>query len=291
LTTKYSGSLLMCYGTTPYTPGKYLERAFRRIGVNVTLVEDTIDFASVDMKQYCAVLFVESPARPPVTVINRDQVNIPVMFWIHHGQNRLDFNLQLCEMYKPDLILMSHSLELAPRFPAPVHFFPFGVDTTIFYSDKPFSQRKHDVTFSGSLSSRYYQNRKESLQLIEETFKDKAALSLRKKLFLQELGQHYGNSKIVFNQTADELKTFNMRIFEGMGCGALLLTDPTPEQDRIFQDGVHYVVYQSKEDMLEKLSYYISHPDQAEKIAKTGQQYVLQFHTYEHRAKEILNLI
>ncbi|MGG4398230.1 glycosyltransferase [Paenibacillus thiaminolyticus] len=37
-----------------------------------------------------------------------------------------------------------------------------------------------------------------------------------------------------------------------MGCGALVLTDNIPEQSELFENGVHYVLYDSQEDMLEK---------------------------------------
>ncbi|WCF06610.1 glycosyltransferase [Paenibacillus thiaminolyticus] len=43
-----------------------------------------------------------------------------------------------------------------------------------------------------------------------------------------------------------------MRIFEGMGCGALVLTDNTPEQSELFENGVHYLLYDSQEDMLDR---------------------------------------
>ncbi|CAH8715357.1 glycosyltransferase [Paenibacillus thiaminolyticus] len=83
-----------------------------------------------------------------------------------------------------------------------------------------------------------------------------------------------------------------MRIFEGMGCGALVLTDNTLEQSELFENGVHYVLYDSQEDMLEKLWYYlVDHPDEAAKIAAEGQRHVVRNHTYEHRARHVLDLI
>lgn len=62
-----------------------------------------------------------------------------------------------------------------------------------------------------------------------------------------------------------------MRIFEGMGCGALVLTDNTPEQSELFENGVHYVLYDSQEDMLGKLWYYlVDHPDEAPRSRPRG---------------------
>ncbi|WCR27493.1 glycosyltransferase [Paenibacillus thiaminolyticus] len=162
----------------------------------------------------------------------------------------------------------------------------------MFYSDIPYAMRRIDVSFVGSRGHELYQKRDESLRVIETRLQGQANLSLRKNIFLQDLSEHYGNTKIVFNQTADTIKAFNMRIFEGMGCGALVLTDNTPEQSQLFENGVHYVLYDSQEDMLEKLRYYlVDHPDEAAKIAAEGQRHVVRNHTYEHRARHVLDLI
>lgn len=284
--------ILMCYGKTPCTPGSYLERAFGKLGIGVDVIIDAVDFSALDTQKYAAVLFVESPSRPPVAITHREQIQAPVLFWIHHGENRLADNLKMCELYRPDMLLMSHSLHLASRFPVTVRFFPFGVDPDLFYSDIPYAMRRIDVSFVGTRGHELYQKRDESLRVIETRLQRQANLSLRKNIFLQDLSELYGNTKIVFNQTADTIKAFNMRIFEGMGCGALVLTDNTPEQSELFENGVHYVLYDSQEDMLEKLRYYlVDHPDEAAKIAAEGQRHVVRNHTYEHRARHVLDLI
>ncbi|CAH8247217.1 glycosyltransferase [Paenibacillus melissococcoides] len=268
-----------------------MERAFGRIGVEVDVITDAADFSAVDTQKYAAVLFVESPTRPRISIKHRERVQAPVLFWIHHGENRLAANLEMCGMYRPDILLMSHSLHLASRFQVPIRFFPFGVDPHLFHSDIPYAKRSIDVSFVGTRGHELYKNRNESLRFIEANLQGKANLSLRKNIFLEDLSKHYGNSKIVFNQTADTIKSFNMRLFEGMGCGALILTDNTPEQSALFENGVHYVLYDSREDMLEKLRYYLNHPDEAAKIAAEGQRHVVRNHTYEHRASQVLDLI
>lgn len=121
--------------------------------------------------------------------------------------------------------------------------------------------------------------------------KGKRQVSFNKKVFLRDLSTLYGNSKIVFNHTADTIKAFNMRIFEGMGCGALVFTDYAPEQEMLFQDRTHFVLYQSRNDLMNKIDYFLNNPQQAQLIANTAQNYVRQFHTYEHRAAQIINWI
>lgn len=283
--------ILLCYGKTPYTPGRYLEDALRSNGLRVDVYKQGIDFKNIDQRKYLAVLFVESPSEPPVKVRNINLVKIPKIFWIHHGRNRLKTNLKLEKIYKPDLILMAHSLHLAKYFNAPVKFFPFGVATNFYNSLKPLSDRKYDIAFVGGTNKRLYKNRIRSLETIKRKFNKKYKLSLDESLYLDEMANLYKNSKIVFNQSADTLKTINMRLFEGMGSGALILTDLVPDQSRLFIDGKHYVIYRNKRDMINKINYYLAHLKKAQSIATNGRKYAIKRYSYQQRAKDLINII
>lgn len=285
--------ILLCYGKTPFTPGRFLEDALRRIGAPVDLGATEIDFGAIDLERYRAILFVESPSKKSIAVRNINRVKIPKLFWIHHGAHRWHNNLVLCKRYQPDLLLMAHSLYLAKksRLTLPVYFFPFAMDKKIFNSAKPLKQRAIDITFVGNKNGRLYQKRRKALRLIKDRFKRRYRLSLTAKKYLHQLAKRYSNSKIVFNISADGKEAINMRIFEGMGSGALVVTDLAPDQDRIFTDCKHYVVYKNFADLKKKLRYYLTHLDEAQKIATAGRRYLLSRHTYEHRAKQLLGII
>src|SRR5690606_27298790 len=122
-----------------------------------------VDFGELRPFDYAAVLFVESPARAPVEVKGAGRVHVPKIFWVHHGSNRLMENLRLCEQYEPDLVLLAHSLELAPRFPVRARFFPFAMAADIFNCARPLSERKWDVAFVGSTSEGVYDRRRSIL--------------------------------------------------------------------------------------------------------------------------------
>nr|WP_239587976.1 glycosyltransferase [Gracilibacillus alcaliphilus] len=281
----------MCYGKTDFTPGRYLEDGLRANGLTVDVYEQNIDFDKIDLTSYRAVLFVESPARPPIHVQNIDQVTIPKIFWVHHGENRLVTNTQLAKKYQPDLILMAHSLHLAKHFSVPVRFFPFAMAKEIFNSNKPLLDRPTDISSVGTLDSVYYQNRKKAIQLLKERFQAIYHLSFHKRIFLDELAASYRDSKIVLNQTADHIKSLNMRLFEGIGCGSLVLTDYVPKMEEIFTDGKHLVLFHDHDDLIEKADYYLNHLEEAQTIASAGYRHALVHHTYENRAQELLNII
>ncbi|OLO37230.1 hypothetical protein BTR23_13735 [Alkalihalophilus pseudofirmus] len=271
-----------------YTPGRYLELAFKQLGVPIQVFTHSVDFSKVNLSDSTAVLFIESPSRPSIKVKNIEQVTIPKFFWIHHGENRLKNNLQLCKRYKPDVILMAHSLHLSSHFSQEVRFFPFAI-SSIFIKDRPFTNRKYGMAFAGEYRSPIYAKRTANLRRLSDHLSKKAIpSSLYSKKYVNELADLYSNAKIVFNQTANRYPSFNMRIFEGLGCGALVLTDRVEEQDKVFTEDVHYVVFKDSKDLLHKVDYYLDHEEEAEKIAVQGQQYAIKHHTYEKRVEELL---
>lgn len=281
----------MCYGKTSYTPGRYLEDGLKSIGLTVDLFQNEIDFKDIDTSEYCAVLFVESPSRPIVKTKNIELVDIPKLFWIHHGENRLKTNMKLVEMYKPDIILMAHSLHLANNFSVPTRFFPFGMAQDIFDCSRELKERVYDVAFVGSRHQEYYQERTKALNAIQKQFENKYQLSLNSHVFLNELAQQYSKSKIVVNHTADQIKSLNMRIFEGMSCGSLVITDYVPGQEKLFIDNQHYVIYNNHNELLEKIDYYLNHLDEAQKIASNGYNHLKSTHKYTNRAYQLIEII
>jgi spore maturation protein CgeB len=283
--------IIMCYGKTRYTPGRYLEDGLRNIGVTIDLYEKSVDFSEVNLSDYDAVIFVESPSKPSIKVNNMELVTIPKIFWIHHGENRLDTNLQLAKKYRADLVLMAHSLHLATKFSSPVRFFPFGMSKEIFNCNKELKDRRIDIASIGSNDPGFYGKRRMSINTIKKQFSGKYRLSLDAKAYLYDLAKIYGNSKIVFNQSANTIKSINMRLFEGMGCGALVFSDYVPGMEKLFIEDTHYVSFKDHHELLEKMDYYLKNTEEAQVIATAAYEHLLNHHTYEHRANELLSLI
>jgi spore maturation protein CgeB len=51
---------------------------------------------------------------------------------------------------------------------------------------------------------------------------------------------------------------------------------------------MHLATASTKEEALDKIGYYLTHPDERKKIALQGQQYVYMNHTYERRVREVI---
>ena len=100
-------------------------------------------------------------------------------------------------------------------------------------------------------------------------------------------------SKITLNTHIDAAQGMagNMRLYEATGVGTFLLTDNLPNLPELFQPGVHVGVYDSAQDCVAKIKYYLAHDAEREAIAKAGQAHTLAAHSYGQRIEEILALI
>lgn len=95
--------------------------------------------------------------------------------------------------------------------------------------------------------------------------------------------------KIHFNRNmADDI---NYRTFETLGCQTFLLTNDTPGLSNLFNIGEHLITYTTKQDLQDKIKYYLQNDDERERIAKSGYEHVKKNHTYLNRAERILEII
>jgi spore maturation protein CgeB len=83
----------------------------------------------------------------------------------------------------------------------------------------------------------------------------------------------------------------NMRLYEATGVGTLLITDRKDNLSELFEIDKEVVVYSSPAEAVEKIQYYLQHPDEGNAIAKAGQLRTLRDHTYEARMTELVPIL
>ncbi len=83
----------------------------------------------------------------------------------------------------------------------------------------------------------------------------------------------------------------NVRLFETTGNGAMLITDTKEDLWQFFELGKEIETYNSLDELIDKVRYYLVHEPEREKIAKAGRQRTLKDHTYEERAKKTLEIL
>jgi hypothetical protein len=167
---------------------------------------------------------------------------------------------------------------------ASAHWLPLACDPTVHY--EPGQERICDVGFVGKLGDPNTE-RYDTLKHVLGRF---TCNDYGRYYTPLEMGATYSRSKIVFNKSING--DVNMRVFEGMASGALLVTDRVANGlDRIGQAGVHFVTYTSAEDAVNKIRHYLAHAEEREAIAAEGQRHVFAHHTYTHRLTTILEVV
>ncbi len=106
--------------------------------------------------------------------------------------------------------------------------------------------------------------------------------------FFEEMAQTYSASRVVFNRSI--LNDINMRVFEALAAGSLLVTNDLADngQEELFRDGVHLAVYRDADELLDKVAFYLRRGEVREKIAAAGRAEVLSKDTYRHRMQLLL---
>ncbi len=79
------------------------------------------------------------------------------------------------------------------------------------------------------------------------------------------------------------------RTFEVPGAGGFLLTESAPHLENWYVPDREIAVYQSDQELAEKIKFYLSHPDTRDRIAAAGFQRTSNDHTYERRLQLVLS--
>lgn len=82
-----------------------------------------------------------------------------------------------------------------------------------------------------------------------------------------------------------------MRVFDVIASGGFILTEYTPALDDVFDVGVEIATYRTIEELVEKVDYYLAHPQERQKIIDAGRARVLGEHTMAHRVDRMLSEI
>jgi len=308
-------NILLCYTSHPATTGRYYEKSLRKhhnvLTCGPCLTPEIIRAWDLgDMKEKPKKHDLDFPYPGPVdfrTVLENlgDSWYPDLFLWIETG---IDFPLQglesldcpkACYLIDTHLKLEKHLqwaaqfdvIFLAQRAYIPefnkagtnnVFWLPLACDPEIH--GKVRVKKRYDIGFVGSITP----GNPRRIALLDR-------LSKRfdvhiERCFLKEMTRVFSASKMVFNNSVrDDL---NMRVFEALCSGSLLLTDRARGSgiEELFQVGGDLVIYDD-ENLEELARYYLEHVDEREAIAARGRQEVLRKHTYDRRAQEMMAIV
>lgn len=110
--------------------------------------------------------------------------------------------------------------------------------------------------------------------------------------YFDEMPLAFRHARINLNITLRTIQAgIPLRCFDVMGAGGFLLTNYQGDFLPLFEAGVDYDFYESREDMLYKTDYYLSHEEERKRIAENGHDKVLKYHSYEMRVRQMFEII
>ena len=145
--------------------------------------------------------------------------------------------------------------------------------------------RTIDVSYVGSLTENTDARRLNLMGRVADRFPNNQ-IGMR---WPEEMAQTYAQSKIVVNAATN--RDVNMRAFEALASGALLITDEADGLEELFVDGQHLVIYHKDDDLFDLVEYFLNHDKERERIAAAGKALVYKRHTYDQRTNQLVRMV
>lgn len=89
----------------------------------------------------------------------------------------------------------------------------------------------------------------------------------------------------------NDIHGINRRTFDIAACKGFQLADLKTDMERVFKLNNEIICFKTIDELKRLIEYYLRHPDERAQIAEAAYHRVLMEHTYDHRAKEILEMI
>ena len=149
-----------------------------------------------------------------------------------------------------------------------------------FHRPNPNVQKEIDVLFIGGMTQR----RRLIIDLVSKHVEVRTAA-----VYGSDMVKLFNRAKIVLNIHSGPLLDTETRIYETLGCGAFLLTERLSSENPFTAQDL--VQFDSVDDLVGKIRYYLAHDQEREAIAAHGLRTALNGHTYTHRAQEIIDVM
>lgn len=81
------------------------------------------------------------------------------------------------------------------------------------------------------------------------------------------------------------------RTFDIAACKGFQLADYKSDMENLFNLNEDIICFRTMEELRRLIQYYLDHPDERTEVAESGYRRVIRDHTYDNRAKEILEMV
>lgn len=302
---------LLSYVACPHTTGRYIREAIRRdhavVSCGMHLPDSVLlqwgfthpvpayqrhDF-EIDQKMSASEITTRLP----------EGFKPALLLWVDSGQGTLEPSLAGLDVPKAAWFIdthvsTAHRIEIARHFDyvylaqraqiqefidagcKHVRWLPLGCAPELHTSARgPFD---YDVAFVGSMASASGDKRRHFIERVRATFPN----HFIGQCWPHEMASAYTRARIVVNMCLNQ--DVNMRVFEALASGALLITDHADGLDELFEPGQDLIIYRDEDEAMDQIAHYLSDSEAREKIARQGQEKVLREHTYAARIQKLI---
>lgn len=289
--------ILVVGSIEPGVTALYLIEALRGIGHDVCVVSDRAHPAvdvrasgAFDVPRWIgrtgyrpdALLFVEGGTRL-LFPSGMEQLDCVTAWYAIDTHLHLRQHLCLAKLFDVTFVAQ---FEFLPSFrDCEVHWLPFAVDPRLY--ERTAGARDIDIAYIGSDHRGLHPERARLLDLIRSRYGN----TLLGRADPSRIGEIYGRAKIVFNKSVRN--DVNMRYFEAMGAGAVLVTDSARGNgvEQLFTPGEDFLEYRDDASMCAAIDSVLDDEGKRERIGMRAQRLVLDRHTYRHRAEKIVAVL
>jgi Glycosyl transferases group 1 len=165
------------------------------------------------------------------------------------------------------------------------HLLPHAAERDLF--DGPELERTFQVGWVGRAGRSIYSDRGRILAALAARF---VTNDVGRYYAPEEMAEVYRRSKIVVNVGRDDWpRDANMRCFEAMAAGALLVTlVPTELTEIGFEENVHFAGYRNAGEVVDVVARWLANDQERTAVAQRARDLVLREHTYDARVQTIL---
>jgi len=170
-----------------------------------------------------------------------------------------------------------------------VHALPHAVDARFYSGADAQAERPYEIGFVGNFGLPQYIIRDRVNLVLVRRFRTN---DFQKRYTKEETAKVYERSKIVVNVSRSEFPSeANMRCYEAMAAGALLMTEmPTELTEWGFREGEHFVGWRSEEEIPRLVQEFLQNDGVRAKIAQAGQVRTLEGFTFQ-KCMETINRV
>lgn len=290
-------ALVCAWSLAPASPGFYLGRALARLGHAVRYVGPGCEVNTRRQNPYVEFDFARFLQRNEIDLVIEVESGGLELQWVPTSSLRQitqfvywGSDTHIPGSFRPQKGKSRHyhqayfaQWNFVRKVPT-VKWLPHAFDPQFHCPPMEDETKIHDVTFVGHQHKVHTARRR-----LLDRLRPKFNMNIRAGLYLEKMGLEYRRSKIVFNKALSN--DLNMRFFEALGSGACLVTDWITHAG--FAEiglvrGQHFIAYDNAEQAEKALTALLQDDVRRERVAATGHAWAMAGHTYDHRAKTIL---